>query len=346
MRACEKCFLALSWIGNAGSQAWSLGECDFGHVSAHRTWDTTVWRDHFLRLFDLYELDESGAGDPLHVQVQDDWRIFALGPSDVHAFLLSAVSWHGLLDEMVSVRLKGSGSDGDHLTTWTQFSQEIRTVNRYFPSAVPDLTVIGEAFVARAERVASGTTLHRARIVDGVRLPPAAEMGKPPIERAGPGRANPIGIAYLYLSLNEETCLQEVRAANHSLVASAQFHTLQDLTVLNLADIDAPDFFDNDEVARVYLHRYITALSRELSRPVRSSDSPIEYIPTQYLTEFAKSLGLDGVLYSSSLHAGGRNLVLFDDRTVRCDEIVRYLRVTSIKAEYEALDFSVRDSRS
>ena len=39
-----------------------------------------------------------------------------------------------------------------------------------------------------------------------------------------------------------------------------------------------------------------------------------KYIPTQYITEYVKQLdiGFDGIRFDSSLHKGGKNVVLFD----------------------------------
>ena len=41
------------------------------------------------------------------------------------------------------------------------------------------------------------------------------EMGCPPADMATAGRANPMGIPYLYLCKNEETTYYEVRALYH-----------------------------------------------------------------------------------------------------------------------------------
>ena len=37
-----------------------------------------------------------------------------------------------------------------------------------------------------------------------------------------------------------------------------------------------------------------------------------KYLPTQYLAEEIKKMGFDGLRFNSSLHEGGKNVVLFD----------------------------------
>jgi len=350
LRACAKCFAATTWVSNASPPQGSPGACDFGHGYGAHTWPTTAWIDSFTRLFDIYEVDDEGSGIPLHVQVQQDWRIFSFeDASRLGQFLASAVAdAHPLLAEGVVVRLRPAADDvsTDHLLSWTQFSDEIRTRNRYFPQTVPDRQTLENVLLGSVERVEEDVALYRGRVVEGLDAPAVDEMGAPPVSRAKAGRANPMGIPHLYLSFAAETCIYETRVANYTRVAIGTFHAIRDLSVLNLADVEPPDFFaiDIDEpdsvseqVRRVLFHRYLTALGAELRRPVRATDQPTDYIPTQYLCELAKSLGLDGVLYSSSLHPPGRNLVLFDVNVALCEPEISVVEITALTAEWREL---------
>ncbi|ASF45484.1 RES family NAD+ phosphorylase [Methylovulum psychrotolerans] len=66
-------------------------------------------------------------------------------------------------------------------------------------------------------------------------------------------------------------------------------------------------------------YRYVSKGSKEISKPVTKDGSEhIEYVPSQVVSEYfalvfqpAKGKNLDGILYPSSVHSGGRNLVLF-----------------------------------
>ena len=44
----------------------------------------------------------------------------------------------------------------------------------------------------------------------------------------------------------------------------------------------------------------------------KPTSNPDDYIPTQIIAEYIKSLGYDGIRYNSSLHFGGVNLTIFN----------------------------------
>jgi hypothetical protein len=344
VRACASCFAAQTWVSNASPPESSPANCDFGHAYSAHTWATTAWVDALSRLLSVYE--PVADGDAVEARIQTDWAVFDLSEEDVRAFLLSVFSdGHELLQEDVRVRLRrhSDGESADHIASWTAFSDEIKTNNRYFPRSVPDQELLSRVLLETATKIPIDVDLYRAR--PGGSAPfTRPEMGAPPSEIATAGRANPVGIPYLYLAYSVDTCVYETRASNHARVSVARFHPTRPLDVLNLADIEAPDFFSipevesiDDQVSQVQFHRYLLALSRELSKPVRASDQPTDYIPTQYLCELAKSLGLDGVLYSSSLDPGGRNLVLFDVSSAECVDEPYLVEITSLKVEWTHL---------
>lgn len=62
----------------------------------------------------------------------------------------------------------------------------------------------------------------------------------------------------------------------------------------------------------------IQTLQKELSLPIRKRDKLLDYIPTQYISEFIKSLGFDGVEYQSSLKSEGYNIAIFNPEKLEC----------------------------
>ncbi|WP_409339680.1 RES family NAD+ phosphorylase [Pseudarthrobacter oxydans] len=40
----------------------------------------------------------------------------------------------------------------------------------------------------------------------------------------------------------------------------------------------------------------------------------MEYAASQYICEFVKSIGIEGIKYASSVHPGGHNLVVFNEK--------------------------------
>jgi hypothetical protein len=57
---------------------------------------------------------------------------------------------------------------------------------------------------------------------------------------------------------------------------------------------------------------FLERLGEELTRPVIPLAAAIDYTPSQYLCEFIKNCGYDGVMYRSSVVLDGINLALFN----------------------------------
>jgi hypothetical protein len=55
----------------------------------------------------------------------------------------------------------------------------------------------------------------------------------------------------------------------------------------------------------------------EIAKPLRRSDSPLEYLPTQYISEFIKSERYQGVKYLSTMNPDGYNLALYDNGAMK-----------------------------
>ncbi len=67
--------------------------------------------------------------------------------------------------------------------------------------------------------------------------------------------------------------------------------------------------------------------AQTLSRPIRSGDSELEYVPTQYLAEFFRLKGFDGLCFDSSL-CTGKNIVLFDPENAVASGDVEHITVS------------------
>ena len=53
-------------------------------------------------------------------------------------------------------------------------------------------------------------------------------------------------------------------------------------------------------------------MSDDMSKPMSRWDSELDYLPTQYISDFAKACGYDGVQYSSTFDKESYNVALFD----------------------------------
>jgi hypothetical protein len=145
-------------------------------------------------------------------------------------------------------------------------------------------------------------------------------MLAPPVRSSANGRANPPGIRYLYVASDPQTAVSEIRPHKGALVSVAQIklspepalidlrHPRRSISPLSLLN------FLTDEVDACRLRLEIALLERlgeELSHPVLDHVAAFEYTPSQYLCEFIKRCGFDGVIYRSALHENGMNLALF-----------------------------------
>jgi hypothetical protein len=76
---------------------------------------------------------------------------------------------------------------------------------------------------------------------------------------------------------------------------------------------------------------FLERLGDELTRPVIPQSAAIDYTPSQYLCEFIKKCGYQGVIYRSSV-GDGINLALFDPARARCGTVTQH-NVTRVLVE-------------
>ena len=75
----------------------------------------------------------------------------------------------------------------------------------------------------------------------------------------------------------------------------------------------------------------------ELSKPILPNRSHLDYIPTQFLCEYFKTIcGFHGLIFNSSF-GSGVNLVLFDQDLVD-DVSVKYVVISNIEHNFNEID--------
>ena len=327
MRICSKCFAAPTWTLNAQDKPDFGHRCDFCGDASGLTWEAIAWREAIKLLVSLYEPKADGMS--IGSLVQKDWGIFReTAASSIDEFL-TAGDPGGSLEPGRLYGRRPHGED-DPLHSWRRFSDEIRSENRYHLNAILDMAILERAFLESTRIIAKSTKMYRARThSDPVSIIPS-RMKAPPREKASGGRANPPGIPYLYLAMEKETCIAETRAREHMYISIATLSVKQRLELLDLTSISPPDFFVDNPGESLAIHDYLVELGQQLSRPVRTADAAVDYIPTQYLCEYAKSISLDGVIYSSSLYAGGVNVVLFEQNVMAVNRFVELHKVDGV----------------
>ena len=168
----------------------------------------------------------------------------------------------------------------------------------------------------------------------------AQDSDAPPPQYANHGRANPKGISYLYTARDQRTAISEVQPTIGQLVSVGKIKTKKSLKLFSfdfsdaykhsgLMDIPLVKFKEHMGMSFWELQIFFDVISDRYSRPALGNEE--SYYATQYLSEFIKNMGFDGIKFKSSLCRRGSNIVLFDTAK----------DVDGIPYNYEILETSV-----
>ena len=217
------------------------------------------------------------------------------------------------------------------MDTWSTFCEAVKHQTRYVVWLLPDIENIGAGeiqlsrildHIARLlaeldlfKEIAAGRRFWRAHRHDDPDIENTARrLGTaPPGQAHQDNRMSPAGIPLFYGALSEETAAKEVDIGDDCpYMTLAAFETVKDMKVIDLTSLpEIPSMFDSDlghmrrEIG--FLHEFVA----ELSKPINSGDTQIEYVPTQIVTEFLLHVfraGEDspalGLIYRSSVADG------------------------------------------
>lgn len=219
-------------------------------------------------------------------------------------------------DDIVHQRFVPSSSyKGEGLIQWETLRDELMYRNRWFLDVSIDIDRL-EELLSYLLIESPSQRWYRARLVRDSGVYSIDKMGPPPKRLAALGRANPAGIPYLYLSSIPETAISEIRPHTGEFACVADFEIDGPLRAVDLRSprkLVSP-FLLADASAIGQLRADIPLLERlgdELTRPGQPTGAAIDYIPSQYLCEFIKKCGYDGLVYRSSV-SDCINLALFD----------------------------------
>lgn len=315
------------------------GRCGHCRTADVFTVDTEKLSQFFEPFLGLVE--ENDDGNSLSDILQNLFHMFNNQVEDKDRLIA-----HILGEEYGNKKYKLKHHYQEHLDGWEEFKNEIKHKNRFFPEKsmysslfdIKDDDFDGD-FFDMIEQLKidyhEEDKFYRARINES--LLTKDKMGMPPKEYASAGRANPIGISYLYLSNNKPTCIAEVRPNNTSKIHISEFKLLRDVSLIDLTNprkkMSICKFEEGHYNDVISILNLIEALSRELSIPVRPESSNIDYIPTQFLCEFLKSFSkCDGIIFESSF-GSGLNFVFFSEVGFSVSDPIIH-RVTKITHEY------------
>ena len=327
MNCCDHCFKDVEIKGFIYDNSTETGKCDFCSKDNAALLDPRELEEMFQPIFGLFKpvadlgLEESD-GKSLSDSIQEQWKIFNHSDKSIIHRLVYAISAdvfpadNELLNSNVQIGVLFEQLDSTitHERRWDNFTKEIKYGNRFFLTETIDLDLLQYLLTSLSRFYKPGKIFYRARISKRTGLP-LAEMGKPPIHKVGSGRANPNGIPYLYVSTTMDTTVYETRCTYLDFLTVAEFKLIEPLKVISLRAVsEVSPFLLQDRLEEYFIHeKYLARLEAELSKPIRRFDQELDYLPTQYLCEYVKSLGYDAIEYGSALKNGGINLAIFND---------------------------------
>ncbi len=345
MNCCVNCFNSeyLISIINADDRN---GNCDFCNSINVSIYSARELAPFFRNIISLYEVNADSIFDIAQSLKKDFNLTTNLVDNNKLLFESIFVDEEEILTELFNsnvsseIKIELISETNQIHSIWKEFKEEIKSVNRYHINNTIDLKKLANFFNHESfyKTIKKGRIFYRCRISDKTGFT-IKQMGNPPNELATGGRANPKGISYLYIADKLETSLYETRASLFDYVTVGEFRLNEDLKILNLRNPkDDPIPWSENEAIEDFLTYvpFIQTLQKEISLPIRKRDKQLDYIPTQYISEYIKSLGFDGVEYQSSLFAEGYNLAIFNPNKLECITTKVY-EIENIKLHHKEL---------
>lgn len=366
---CIQCFEdkdVIAFVKEHGTE----GDCDFCGAEETTVLPARKLGEFFEPVLNLYEHAEEGVhygpfdsedeftyeGKTL-AECLSDWELFAGSlDTNIQNQLLDEIRFGGISPKDRSMEWPScdwwAGTDENYTTVnpedyWGNFAEHIKHKRRFLPEKgglefladprdwVPSLLDVTALEITRENK------FYRARIgfVKKFGEPPKPfegnDMHAPPPEKARRARANPAGIAYLYVAEQEDTAIAEVRAWTGAVISVCEVRPLRNLRIADLTRIHGVQnpFTCPDLEQAIERNRLLNILNDQLSQPVNPEADEIEYVPTQYLAEVILNAGFDGIRYRSAVRKDGTNLVFFEPEAL---EVVDpgLVEVTSISVTY------------
>lgn len=300
------------------------GTCDFCGTIETQLIEPEQLADYFELLVNVYEPGDNGKS--LVEWMKEDWLLFGHSHMDAaHAKdLLGEILNNGDIVRRSFIPSESYRSQG--LAQWDMLRDEMMYSNRWFLDVVIDEARLKQLLEMLIEE-SLPQRWYRARIRTDDEALTIDQMGAPPRRRSSNGRANPAGIPYLYLGSQPDTAVAEIRPH------TGEFACVADFTIPNIKAVDLRNprklvspflLTDASEIGQLRADLpFLERLGEELTRPVQPSGAAIDYIPSQYLCEFIKKKGFDGVVYRSSV-SDGINLALFNPSVAVGGGVITY----------------------
>lgn len=135
----------------------------------------------------------------------------------------------------------------------------------------------------------------------------ASKSGSPPKKFRQNQRLSTKDDNYLYLAMDVETAIYEMRPAKKQSYSIAKGKLKRSIRLAELQDASKYDEIDNFEIGNIIA---------KISEPNTDNDLAF-YRITQQLAHFIHAKQFDGIVYNSSIKDNGVNILLFDSKLVK-----------------------------
>lgn len=216
--------------------------------------------------------------------------------------------------------------------SWEIFKHTVKHYNRFFDIEEVNLRERYlyqlRPYILEYERnIAVGSAFYRVReqtenMPCFDELDAYRELSPAPPKFAKTNRMSPAGISYLYLASDKQTAYEECRYKNTEVVV-AEYISKEELAIIDFSQevfIATKSIFSEeyDHDFR-WINRFLENFVNEITCPVddNKSDHSYEYVSTQIVAEYIRSLGYDGICFNSSV-GSGKSYVFFCGPNMEC----------------------------
>lgn len=346
MYCCSNCFCD-SEIKAIIDGNKKIGNCDFcgsKNTNVYEIGQDRTLSDMFDGLLDTY-MPISNLPDDFPKESTDliknilcyKWHIFNLEADDIYKLITAICADRyaeesELFDSPVGIPqiqdyeyLESNSILKNHC--WGDFVEEIKFRNRFHSNYI-NTDMLFTFLRCASKSYKTRKVFFRARICPNENGYSKKEMGPPPDGKSSGGRVNPTGIQVLYLSNSQETTLYETRAGVYDYVTVGRFVLCEDIDVINLADIDKISPFIGVQYGFDFTQyainiEHLKMIGKEIAKPLRN-DNFLDYLPTQYISDYIRSKKYDGIEYVSTMCPSGVNLAIFDKSKFKCTGVSVY----------------------
>lgn len=335
MKCCGDCFGDAFLSREIERLSNTVGRCDFCHRKDVKILESAELADYLEKPLGIYIESSNAIASSIESLLRKDWALFDKLDSNQAELLLSHIFGDTSLGSKKYVPV--IEIDSSAIQQWEDFREELKHRNRFFPKNFTVTKELRELFgLLTASPGDIPHQFYRARICEQSAAYNLDEMGKPPAQFSNNGRANPVGIPCLYVASDTMTAITEIRPYKGELVCVAEFEITDSIVLADLRNprkTISPFQSEEEQIKLIFQNMgFLCRLGEELTLPILPRTANLDYLPSQYICEFIKDCGFDGVIYNSTL-GSGINYAIFQDSAV-IGRSVRQYKIDSISVHF------------